>query len=245
MSQTRNHLAARRSRLGVWAAAAAVVLAFAGSGAVAYALATSPTAPPQPTKAQAGTLSVHARPSASQPLALPASMPVALRIPSIGVDAPVDTLGRNADGTVQVPTQPMHAGWYADSASPGQAGAAVLLGHVDFYTTGPAVFYSLGSLNPGASVTVVRKDGTSATFTVTAVREYPKSAFPTAEVYYASGNSAQLRLVTCGSWDPGLHAYTGNTVAFATLTSVVRPSDVSHRADAPPRPHTVTHPRPR
>jgi sortase (surface protein transpeptidase) len=222
----------------------AATLACAGAGAFAYALATAPTPPPQPTKAQAGALSVHAKASAPQPLALPASKPVSLRIPSIGVDAPVDMLGLNPDGTVQVPAQPMHAGWYADSASPGQPGAAVLLGHVDFYTTGPAVFYSLGSLNPGAAITVDRQDGTGATFTVTAVREYPKSDFPTAEVYYAPGDSAQLRLVTCGSWDSDRHAYTGNTVAFATLTSVTLPAGASPRAGAPPPPHTMTHPRP-
>jgi sortase (surface protein transpeptidase) len=235
--------AARRPRLGFGAAAVAAALACAGAGALAYALTTAPTPPPQPTKAQAGTLSVHAKASAPQPLALPASKPVSLRIPSIGVDAPVDMLGLNSDGAVQVPAQPMHAGWYTDSASPGQLGAAVLLGHVDFYTTGPAVFYSLGSLNPGAAITVVRQDGTGATFTVTAVREYPKSDFPTAEVYYAPGDSAQLRLVTCGSWDPDMHAYTGNTVAFATLTSVTLPGSASPRADAPP-PRAVTHPRP-
>lgn len=235
--------AARRPRLGLGAAAVAAALACAGAGALAYALTTAPTPPPQPTKAQAGALSVHVKASAPQPLVLPASKPVSLRIPSIGVDAPVDMLGLNADGTVQVPAQPMHAGWYADSPSPGQLGAAVLLGHVDFHTTGPAVFYSLGSLNPGAAITVVRQDGTGATFTVTAVREYPKSDFPTAEVYYAPGDSAQLRLVTCGSWDPDLHAYTGNTVAFATLTSVTLPAGASPRAAAPP-PRAVTHPRP-
>ncbi len=223
----------------------AATLACAGAGALAYALVTAPAPPPQPTKAQAGALSVHAKAksSAPEPLALSASKPVSLRIPSIGVDAPVDMLGLNADGSVQVPAQPMHAGWYADSASPGQLGAAVLLGHVDFYTTGPAVFYSLGSLNPGAAITVVRQDGTGATFTVTAVREYPKSDFPTAEVYYAPGDSAQLRLVTCGSWDSDKHAYTGNTVAFATLTSVTLPAGASPRAGAPP-PRAVAHPRP-
>lgn len=192
----------------------------AGAGALAYALITAPVPPPQPTKAQAGVLSMPTAAAPKSSALVTASKPVSLRIPSIGVDAPVGTLGLNSNGTVQVPSEPMHAGWYTDSVSPGQAGAAVILGHVDFVSTGPAVFYRLGSLAPGAAVTVARQDGTSATFTVTAVREYPKSDFPTSDVYEAGRSTAQLRLVTCGDWDADRHAYTGNIVVFATLTAV-------------------------
>lgn len=205
--------------------AGAALLAGAGATALGVALNSASTPPPSPTAAQSGTLSQAAPPHAApaQPLALTSAKPVKVTIPAIGVDATVDSLGLNADGTVQVPDQPMDAGWYDGSATPGQIGAAVLLGHVDFKTTGPAVFYRLGALKPGDPVTVAREDGTSATFTVTAVREFPKDAFPTAEVYQATGGAAELRLITCGSWDANQGAYTGNTVAFATLTAVSRP----------------------
>jgi sortase (surface protein transpeptidase) len=149
---------------------------------------------------------------------MPVSEPTRLRIPSIDVDAAVDELGVDPDGSVQVPGKPDDAGWYTGSASPGQIGAAVLLGHVDFARTGPAVFYRLGALKPGAAILVARQDGSTAAFTVDAVREFPKSDFPTDEVYGPTDASAQLRLVTCGSWDPDQHKYVGNTVVFATLT---------------------------
>jgi len=196
------------------------LLAIGGSSAVAYALVTAPTPPPQPTAAQAGTLrpagARHLRATAS-PTQMPASPPTRVRIPSIDVNATVDALGLNADGTVEVPGKPDDAGWYSGSAAPGQIGAAVLLGHVDFVKTGPAVFYRLGELKLGAEILVERKDGSTADFTVDAVREFPKSNFPTDQVYGPTDGSAQLRLITCGSWDPDQGKYVGNTVVFATL----------------------------
>jgi hypothetical protein len=225
VSDTNKHSSPRRGRHWRTAAAAAALLAGAGATTLTFALNSASTPPPLPTAAQSGTLTLTAPPdaaAAAQPLAMTSSKPVTVSIPSIGVDAAIDNLGLNADGTVQVPSHPMDAGWYNGSAAPGQLGAAVLLGHVDFKATGPAVFYQLGALKPGSAVTITREDGTTATFTVTAVREFPKNAFPTAEVYQASSDAAQLRLITCGSWDSNQSAYTGNTVAFATLTAVSR-----------------------
>jgi sortase (surface protein transpeptidase) len=197
------------------------LLAVGGSSAIAYALVTAPTPPPQPTAAQAGTLhqngARHLHTNTAR-AAMPASPPTRVRIPSIDVNAVVDVLGLNTDGTVEVPSLPDDAGWYSGSATPGQIGAAVLLGHVDFVNTGPAVFYRLGELKPGAAISVARKDGSTAAFTVDAVREFPKSDFPTDEVYGPTGGTAQLRLITCGSWDADQHKYVGNTVVFATLT---------------------------
>jgi sortase (surface protein transpeptidase) len=164
-----------------------------------------------------------------------------VRIPSIGVNAAVDLLGLNADGTVQVPSAPDDAGWYRGSAAPGLPGAAVLLGHVDFASTGPAVFYRLGEVKPGAAVLVTRKDGTTATFTADAVREFPKDAFPTDEVYGPTDGDAELRLITCGSWDPDQHEYVGNTVVFATLDPPASPGS----APAARVPAARKHPQPR
>lgn len=223
------------------------LLAVGGSGAVVYALLTAPTPPPQPTAAQAGTLapagSARPRTSAS-PAGMPASPPTRVRIPAIGVDAAVDELGLNTDGTVAVPSVPSDAGWYTGSAAPGQIGAAVLLGHVDFVGTGPAVFYRLGDLKPGDTITVARKDGSSAAFSVDAVREAPKSNFPTDEVYGPTDGTAQLRLVTCGDWDSDQHKYVGNTIVFATLVPPrPAPAAASTKASTASRPRGERGPR--
>lgn len=111
------------------------------------------------------------------------------------------------------------AGWYKHSPTPGQLGPSVLLGHLDSAEHGPGVFFKLGALRPGDTVTVTRSDDTVAEFRVDRVVSYPKDKFPTLEVYGNTDN-AQLRLITCGGqFDSRSGAYESNVVAFATLVS--------------------------
>ena len=53
------------------------------------------------------------------------SRPVALAIPSLGVDTSVGELGLQADGQVQVPATTRIVGWYRYGVTPGQIGSAV------------------------------------------------------------------------------------------------------------------------
>ncbi|MFE9204983.1 class F sortase [Micromonospora sp. NPDC007230] len=154
------------------------------------------------------------------PAALPRSAPATISIPRIGVKAEIMRLGLNADGTVQVPPleQAMKAGWYAPGASPGEVGNAVIIGHVDSAKLGPAVFFNLGSLKAGDTISVAREDGSTATFTVNEVKSYPKTAFPT-ELVYGPSDKPSLRVVTCGGqFDQGSGSYLNNVIAFATMT---------------------------
>jgi sortase (surface protein transpeptidase) len=140
--------------------------------------------------------------------------PVRLRIPSLGVDSPLDRLGRQADGSVGVPERPGVAGWYASGPRPGQPGPAVILGHVDS-RTGPGVFARLRTVRPGTVVRVDRADGTSAEFRVTGLVRVPKDRFPT-DLVYAPTLDATLRLVTCGGrFDRARGSYRDNVIAFA------------------------------
>ncbi|SFF59318.1 LPXTG-site transpeptidase (sortase) family protein [Actinacidiphila alni] len=175
--------------------------------------APSSGAAPAPT----ATTTVPTKPTAS-PGALPASRPVTLDIPAIGVHSALLDLGLHKDGTLEVPAKPLQAGWYRNSPTPGQAGPSVILGHVDSYETGPAVFYRLGALKPHEQIRVTRADHKVAVFTVDAVRSYEKADFPTLDVY---GNTpdAQLRLITCSDWNTRTHSYEGNTVVYAHLST--------------------------
>ena len=148
-----------------------------------------------------------------------ASTPVRLDIPAIGVHTAVTPVGVNADGTMQVPplTAGAPAGWYRNLPTPGEAGAAVLIGHVDTEQDGPAVFYRLGSLAPGDRLVVQRADRSVATFAVTRVTLYAKSAFPAATVYGQPSHPA-LRLITCGGQFDAVHrTYRDNIVVYADL----------------------------
>lgn len=201
------------------------------AAAVTYSTPAIPAPPPASSRSatQPGASGTPARPAkpgattkpaAKGPL-LPRSAPVRLDIPELEVSSDLLQLGLNPDQTVQVPplTKDSRAGWYKYSPTPGQLGPSVLLGHVDSVEQGPGIFFKLGALRPGATVTVTRSDDTVAVFRVDRVVSYPKDEFPTLEVY-GNTESAQLRLITCGGrFDSRSGHYESNIVAFATLVS--------------------------
>jgi len=151
----------------------------------------------------------------------PASPPVRLTIPAIRVATPLVRLGRERDGSMQVPADFARAGWFAEGLTPGQVGPAVIAGHVDS-KTGPAVFFRLRELRPGDTVQVERADGARLRFVVEQARSFPKATFPTAEVF-GPAPWAALRLVTCGGdFDRARGSYRDNLVVFARLASVSR-----------------------
>ena len=56
-------------------------------------------------------------------------------------------------------------------------------------------------------------------FAVSSVAEYLKGAFPTDKVYGNTTNAA-LRLITCGGvFNPAVHSYEDDIVAYAELVS--------------------------
>ncbi len=196
-----------------------------------YALPpATPTATPRRTSAAPSTPGPSqtpskptARPTGHGPV-LPRAVPTELSIPAIGVHSDMLQLGLNPDGTVQVPPlllqQPSRAGWYRYSPTPGQLGPSVILGHIDSAANGPAVFFRLGALRPGDTISVTRADNTVAVFRVDAVAEYPKDHFPTLTVY-GNTDHAALRLITCGgAFNFTERSYESNIVAFASLVSV-------------------------
>src|SRR5438874_1410397 len=139
----------------------------------------------------------------------------AVQIPAIGVDAKVNDLGLNSDGTLQVPADFSVAGWYSLGPKPGDVGPAVIVGHVDS-RNGPAVFYRLSDLAAGENVVVwVAKK--KVTFVVDSVHEYPKTAFPTSKVYGPT-HGPVLRLITGGgAFNRATGHYDDNIVVSASL----------------------------
>jgi len=145
-----------------------------------------------------------------------ASKPVRLEIPAIGVSTPLLRLGLEPDGGMEVPGDFGWAGWFAEGPAPGQVGPSVIAGHVDS-KTGPAVFYRLRDLRPGDPVLVERADGSRLRFLVERARGYPKTTFPTQDVF-GPVPAAELRLITCGGGvRPGPGSYRDNLVVFARL----------------------------
>jgi Sortase domain len=196
--------------------AAGIVIAFIGHNTLRW------SAPPLPPAwagaAHETTLRDVQRAHRERRAALPRSSPVSIDIPSIKVHATVVPLGLNHDGSIAVPplTRPKETSWYDDGPAPGQPGAATILGHVDAASVGPAVFYDLGEIRPGAKIYVRLRTGKTAIFEAYSVALYSKANFPTRRVFgYTSWPT--LRLITCGGiFDPKSGHYLGNIVAFAS-----------------------------
>ncbi|WP_346139815.1 class F sortase [Streptomyces virens] len=200
------------------AAIAAVTVCALCSGLWLLRDGTGEAAPPQPSAAQAHTADGGRGAARSAAPALPPSPPARVRIPAIGVDAPLTGLGLTGTGSLEVPPADRKnlAGWYEAGTTPGETGTAIVAGHVD-NADGPAVFYSLGALRKGSTVEVDRRDGGVAVFTVHAVEVYDADDFPDARVYGAA-DRPELRVITCGGGWSRTTGYQGNVVVYAHLT---------------------------
>lgn len=151
------------------------------------------------------------------------STPTKIVIPAIGLRAGIEPVDARADGGIATPSlaRAKRAAWFRPGPSPGEAGAAVIAGHVDDKKK-VAVFYYLTRLRPGDRIEVHREDGGIAYFTVQSLEEVPKDAFPGDRVY--GGGDASLRLITCGGrWDRFRATYVDNIIVFARLTALKPP----------------------
>lgn len=142
--------------------------------------------------------------------------PVRIEIPAIDIDAPIDPIGVDAAGRVDVPTDVSRVGWYRWSPAPGAAaGSSLVTAHVDGVDQGAGVFYDLKLLKPGDMVTIQRADGTRLEYRVIAREVFNKSVVPLDEIHARSGPH-RLTLVTCGGpFDPATLVYTDNVVVTA------------------------------
>ncbi|MEV0885947.1 sortase domain-bontaining protein [Streptomyces microflavus] len=193
---------------------AATACAATGLALLAGAAFTHPPQPPPAPPAAARTHDTPIPPAVDKNLpVLGPSRPVRITAPAVGLDAAVDTVGAAEDGTITLPDQGDHAGWYSESVTPGQRGNALLVGHLDT-THGPAAFYPLGALRKGDRLIVHRRDKSIARFTVTALNVYDQDTFP-AESVYAPNTQPLLTLITCADWDTTTRTYTANLVVTA------------------------------
>jgi sortase (surface protein transpeptidase) len=201
---------------------AAVLLLVVAAGSLTVGLRGSDHALPEPKPSAAAIRSAEATkqtPPMVATLAAARSVSSTLRIPAIGLSVPLSTLGLNADGSVQVPTNTVEPGWFQYGPTPGQVGSAVILGHVDSYQ-GPGVFFQLRTLASGDQVFVDLTDGVTVQFTVNTVASYSKQQFPSQRVYGSHGSSA-LQLVTCGgTFDHQTGSYLSNVVVYTSLTGM-------------------------
>ncbi len=212
--------APRAPRRWLLVAAAAAVLVSLGAGVglgLSMAGPDAPAAAPVP----APTVTVTSEPEQLLAASGPVPDPARVEIPSLGIDSPLIDLFVSEDGTMGVPTTAEQIGWWEDGPVPGEPGASLIAAHVQLGGADGA-FLELGTLAVGAEVVVDRVDGSSATYAVTSVEQFPKDDFPDERVYTFDGPS-RLHLVTCGGTiDRDTGHYDDNIVVFADLVSDTR-----------------------
>jgi hypothetical protein len=153
-------------------------------------------------------------PSASAAAPTPAP-PLQLRLPALGIDAPVKPQTVATDGTLGVPDNIAELGWWSGGAPAGSpTGTTVIDGHVDSAVTGEGAFFPLSHTPLGSVIEVTTNQGVIR-YVVQARRSYAKTALP-ADVFRQDG-PARLALITCGGlFDTATRNYTDNIVVFAT-----------------------------
>jgi sortase (surface protein transpeptidase) len=144
---------------------------------------------------------------------------VRLLIPSIQVDASIESVGVLPNGELETPlVKPWDdVGWYQTGPVPGHRGSAVIDGHLDRPGGYSAVFWRLRELHAGDAVIVMNAQGKAVHFHVTQVAFYAPQAAPLQEIF-GNGGGAFLNLITCaGDWIPDQHQTTQRLVVYTAL----------------------------
>ena len=127
--------------------------------------------------------------------------PVAIQIDKISVDAEIERV-EIVDGVMQNPSGPWVVSWYQDLYGLNEGNNVVMAGHVDYWTTGPAVFYSLGELTEGDVIEVYGEDEEVYEYEVNWSRTYNVADELTPEVIQedvvGDTDKESLTLITCG-----------------------------------------------
>ena len=142
--------------------------------------------------------------------------PVRLRIPAIGIDAPVEAVGVDDKGDMAVPEKVQQIGWYRFGAAPGSvAGSVVMSGHVDSAQQGLGAFARLGDLRSGDPITVSDAAGHRVRYRVVGREAFDKATAPMSALF-SRGGAARLTLITCGgNFDSSIRSYLDNIVVTA------------------------------
>jgi LPXTG-site transpeptidase (sortase) family protein len=160
------------------------------------------TASPDPvTTASPRGTEAPPEPSASQTERIEGLYTYTVRIPRIGVDAPVVPIQSNEDRVLNPPRDPSVVGWWSQGAAPGEPqGSAVLVGHTVRDRNG-GVFDNIGDLSSGDTIEVEGSDATL-TYRVKSIKVLSKEEVArNAEEIFAQTGAGRLVVITCDDWD--------------------------------------------
>lgn len=142
-------------------------------------------------------------------------VPVLVSVPALGVSAPVDPVGVDPEGRMELPADVDRVGWYRFGPVPGGGGSAVLAGHVDDREQGLGVLAPLRRAAVGDEVLVTDSTGTAGRWRIVSRELIEKRALPQDALFRRDG-PPRLVLVTCGGpFVPESGSYRDNVVVVA------------------------------
>ncbi|HEV2036201.1 MAG TPA: class F sortase, partial [Candidatus Dormibacteraeota bacterium] len=108
---------------------------------------------------------------------VPTAPPAQLLIPALRVNRPVEGVGVDRWGVMDLPVNGWNAGWYKRGPTPGAPGDAVIEGHAGFPDQ-PMLFGKLATLRQGDKIIVVLADGSQRLFLVESMAVLPVGSAP-------------------------------------------------------------------
>lgn len=114
-----------------------------------------------------------------------------LTIPTLALDAPVESVGVLTSGALALP---QHHRWdgvglYGQGAAPGGIGSAVIDGYQSRPDGKPAIFARLNELHVGDEITLLNQDNTIMSFHVLSVQSYLPDQAPISSIFGDSSGS--------------------------------------------------------
>ena len=128
---------------------------------------------------------------------VPADQPRNIIIDSIGVNGLIQKIGLNKDNSISVPSNINFAGWFIQSAKPGDEGLSILDGHVSGrYSDG--VFKNLINVKVGDILQIEYGDKRIKKFEVVDSKTLPEKDSAPFLLKKRDDIKSQLNLITCG-----------------------------------------------
>lgn len=143
--------------------------------------------------------------------------PRAIAIKDLGIYGLVQKVGLTENNQIAVPTNIHFAGWYVNSAIPGEKGLSIIDGHVSGATS-DGIFKKLVNAKIDQEVMIEFGDKTTKKFKIVEVKTVAESQAAT-ELFNQNYNiDNQLNLITCtGKFNKNTQTYEDRVVAVTQL----------------------------
>lgn len=144
--------------------------------------------------------------------------PKRIDLPTINEGGCLERVGVDQNGAIAVPTNIHVAGWYVDSALPGQKGLSIIDGHINGNYTSDGIFQHLDTLKAGDEFSVTRGDDKVLKYQTVSVKTVPLDDVSAILFNQDDSIESQLNLVTCGGkYDPKIKQFDHRVVVIARL----------------------------